>query len=52
MSLVDQFPYRDRNPVSGRLDLMPDLPILLRHQSNTLSGVGLVDNGASISVLP
>ncbi len=31
---------------------MPDLPILLRHQAYVLSGVGLVDSGASISVLP
>ena len=31
---------------------MPDLPILLRHQAHVLSGVGLVDSGASISVLP
>jgi hypothetical protein len=52
MSVVEQFPYRDRKPASGGLDLMPDLPILLRHQSNTVSGVGLVDSGTSISVLP
>ena len=52
MSLVEQFPYCDRNPASGGLDLMPDLPILLRHQSRSLPGVGLVDSGASISVLP
>lgn len=31
---------------------MPDLPIVLRHQSQSVSGVGLVDSGASISVLP
>jgi hypothetical protein len=31
---------------------MPDLPIVLRNQSHLLSGVGLVDSGASISVLP
>lgn len=31
---------------------MPDLPILLRHQSHFVSGAGLVDSGASISVLP
>jgi len=30
MSSVQQFPYRDRNPASGGLDLMPGLPILLR----------------------
>jgi hypothetical protein len=52
MSVVEQFPYRDRNPASGGLDLMPDLPILLRRQSHSVSGVGLVDSGASISVLP
>jgi hypothetical protein len=52
LSLVEQFPYCDRNPASGGLDLMPDLPIVLRHQSRSLPGVGLVDSGASISVLP
>ena len=52
MSLVEQFPYCDRNPASGGLDLMPDLPIVLRHQTHSLSAVGLVDSGASISVLP
>src|SRR5688500_194792 len=31
---------------------MPDLPLVLRHQSQIASGVGLVDSGASISVLP
>ena len=52
MSMIEQFPYCDRNPASGGLDLMPDLPIVLRHQSRSVSGVGLVDSGASISVLP
>lgn len=52
MSAVEQFPYRDRNPAAPGLDLMPDLPILLRHQSHSASGVGLVDSGASIRVLP
>ena len=52
MSVVEQFPYCDRNPASGGLDLMPDLPIVLRHQSHSVAGVGLVDSGASISVLP
>jgi hypothetical protein len=52
MSVVELFPYCDRNPASAGLDLMPDLPIILRHQSRSLSGVGLVDSGASISVLP
>jgi hypothetical protein len=52
MSLVEQFPYCDRNPAFGGLDLMPDLPLVLRHQSHTLSVMALVDSGASISVLP
>ena len=52
MSVVEQFPYCDRNPTAPGLDLMPDLPILLRDQAHVLSAVGLVDSGASISVLP
>ena len=31
---------------------MPDLPIVLHHQAHSLSGVGLIDSGACISVLP
>lgn len=52
MSLVEQFAYRDRNPACPGLDLMPDLPILLRAGSRALSGLALVDSGATIGVLP
>ena len=52
MTLVEQFPYHDRNPATPGFDLMPDLPILLRSPPHTLSGLGLVDSGATISVLP
>jgi hypothetical protein len=52
MSNVEQFPYCDRNPALPGFDLMPDLPILLRRQSDVVSGLALVDSGASISVLP
>lgn len=52
MTAKEVFPYRDRNPASGGLDLMPDLPIFLRSQSATVTGLALVDSGAAISVLP
>ncbi len=52
MSLVEQFPYRDRNPSTAGFDLMPDLPILFRSSPHTLSELALVDSGATISVLP
>jgi hypothetical protein len=52
LSTVEQYPYGDRNPISGGLDLMPDLPIVLRHQTRSFSSVALVDSGASVSVLP
>jgi hypothetical protein len=52
MSVVEQFPYRDRNPSNPGFDLMPDLPILLRSPPRTLSGLALIDSGATISVLP
>lgn len=51
MTGVEQFPYLDRNPASAGRDLMPDLPMELRRQSISVSAVGLVDSGASISVL-
>ncbi len=52
MMAVQQFPYRDRNPASAGLELMPDLPIVLRRQSRCLSCIGLIDSGAMISLLP
>jgi hypothetical protein len=52
MNVVESFPYVDRNPASGGVDLMPDLPILLRFHGQSVPAVGLVDSGASISVLP
>jgi hypothetical protein len=52
MSVVARSPDCDRNPASAGLDLMPDLPVVLRHESRSLSYVGLVDNGATIGVLP
>jgi len=52
MSVAESFPYTDRNPASGGVELMPDLPIQLRHQGRMVSSVALVDSGASISVLP
>ena len=52
MSTVERFPYCDRNPASAGLEVMPDLPIMLRHRSNALTSVGLVDSGAMISILP
>jgi hypothetical protein len=52
MSLVEQFPYHDRNPSTPGFDLMPDLPILLRSPPHALPGLALVDSGATISVLP
>jgi hypothetical protein len=52
MSGRQQFPDCDRDPGTGGLDLMPDLPIVLHHQTYALSAVALVDSGASISVVP
>lgn len=52
MSLVERFPYHDRNPSQPGFDLMPDLPISLHSPPHTLSGLALVDSGSTISVLP
>ena len=52
MSLAEQLPYHDRNPSTAGFDLMPDLPILLRSPPHALSGLALIDSGATISVLP
>jgi hypothetical protein len=52
MSLVEQFPYRDRDPSAPGFDLMPDLPIVLRSAAHALSGLALVDSGATVFQLP
>lgn len=52
MSVIAQFSYLDRNPGTPGLDLMPDLPIILRHQSHSVSTVALIDSGAMGNVLP
>lgn len=52
MSMVERFPYRDRNPASPGLEVMPDLPIMLHHRSSALMSTGLVDSGAMINILP
>lgn len=52
MILSEQFPYQDRSSATGGVDLMPDLPMTLHHQNQSLTVTGLVDSGAMISVLP
>jgi hypothetical protein len=52
MSPAERFPYRDRNPGAPGFDLMPDLPILLCSPPHVVSGLALVDSGATISVPP
>jgi len=48
MTSTEQFPYCDRNPATGAVDLLPDSPITLHYQNNSVSGIGLVDSGAAI----
>jgi hypothetical protein len=52
MNVIERFPYCDRNPALAGLELMPDLPVELRHEAHRLPCMGLVDSGGKISVLP
>lgn len=52
MPSVERFAYTDsRNPV-GESVLLPLLPIVLRLQGQSVVASGLLDSGATVSVLP
>ncbi len=47
-----QYPYTITNPALGASSGLPYLPFTLVHQQNTVTVSGLVDSGATVSVLP
>ena len=52
MKSAIRFPFLQKPGGSGPLDLQPLLPLSLEHGRVSLDVVGLVDSGATISVLP
>lgn len=47
-----RFPYLTIDPSQSELDSLPRLPLTLRHGQQQITGVGLVDSGATVNVLP
>jgi hypothetical protein len=52
MTAPQQFPFIPLRPHLGRADLFPLMPITLRHQTTSVSGLGLLDTGASVNIMP
>jgi hypothetical protein len=52
--MVDKvrFPFTEVNPELDILSRFPYLPLTLTYQNRSLSGLGLLDTGASVNVLP
>jgi hypothetical protein len=52
MSHSQQFPYLEVQDSLGMVDSLPKLPIELGYRGRSVSGVGLLDTGSSVNVLP
>jgi hypothetical protein len=52
MSNSQQFPYLEVQDSFGIVDSLPKLPIELLYRGRSASGVGLLDTGSSVNVLP
>jgi hypothetical protein len=47
-----RFPYIETHDGFGLVELLPKLPIVLSYGGRSVSGVALLDTGASVNVLP
>lgn len=47
-----RFNYSTTDASQNEFDSLPRVPLALHHQSQTIEVVGLVDSGATVSVLP
>ena len=47
-----RFSYSTTDPIQNEFDSLPRLPFALIYQSRRIEVVGLVDSGATVSVLP
>jgi hypothetical protein len=52
MSRSQRFPYIETQDEFGFIELLPKMPIVLSYGNRSISGVGLLDTGASVNVLP
>ncbi len=47
-----RFQYSTNHPSQDEFDSLPRIPLILRHNNERVEVVGLVDSGATVSVLP
>jgi hypothetical protein len=47
-----RFPYTVTDPNQNEFDSLPRLPLALQLDHRRVEGVGLVDSGATVNVLP
>ncbi len=47
-----KFNYSTIDPSQNEFDRLPRIPLRLRHDNYTIEEIGLVDSGATVSVLP
>lgn len=47
-----RFRYSTSDPSQNEFDSLPRVPLILRRQSHTVEAIGLVDSGATVSVMP
>jgi hypothetical protein len=47
-----RFEYSTTSPAQNEFDSLPRLPLLLHRKDQRVEGIGLVDNGAKVNVLP
>jgi hypothetical protein len=52
MSDFQRFPFVKSQDSFGVVDSLPKLPIALSYQDRSVSGMGLLDTGSSVNVLP
>lgn len=47
-----RFQYSTNHPSQDEFDSLPRIPLILHHNNQRVEVVGLVDSGATVSVLP
>jgi len=47
-----RFRYSTTDPSQNEFDSLPRVPLVLRHEGQTVEAIGLVDSGATINVMP
>ena len=52
MSDLERFKYASVNPQLGEAGFLPQLPLILTYENQSVNASGLLDTGATVNVLP